>query len=578
MAGVQGKLSNNKKRQIQNLVGQANQACANGRYDACEQLCRRIESLSPGHANVANLRGIMCSETNHPDAAIHWLRKAVDASPNKAEFQLNLANVYLEQEQYGEAAGCYQRAIALGRKTLPIELNYCKALVESGQYEQALPILERLHKQHPRDTDVLMGLVLASEGLNRFEQMEAYLQQIFAIDADHAEAHAKKARMALQLGRMAEAEAEAHRLLSILPDSPTGYDILTYVKKYRDADDPDIGAMTNLYSRSEPDSKERQAMCFMLGKVMEQLKQYDRAFAFFAEGNALRHAHSTYDADTELANMENIMAAYTPEVFSRASKVDDPTPIFVLGMPRCGSTLTEQIISSHPDVASRGECGCFESVLAALHSNDNPLTLERLTAFTPTQWGEMGLDYVKDLRDGDSSPLHITDKTLPNIRMAGAIHCALPKAKIVHVRRHPLDTCLSIYKLDLAGKLFDFGYDLGELGHYYRMYLKLMQHWRDVLPKGVMYELDYEMLVADQEGETRRLLDYCGLTWSDACLQFDKAKNVVRTSSMAQVRRGIYTDAMAAWKRYEKHLQPLIDILGPAYSTAYQPGRHPRIT
>jgi hypothetical protein len=105
-----------------------------------------------------------------------------------------------------------------------------------------------------------------------------------------------------------------------------------------------------------------------------------------------------------------------------------------------------------------------------------------------------------------------------------------------------------------------------------------MQHWRDVLPKGVMYELDYEMLVADQEGETRRLLDYCGLTWSDACLQFDKAKNVVRTSSMAQVRRGIYTDAMAAWKRYEKHLQPLIDILGPAYSTAYQPGRHPRIT
>jgi hypothetical protein len=157
--------------------------------------------------------------------------------------------------------------------------------------------------------------------------------------------------------------------------------------------------------------------------------------------------------------------------------------------------------------------------------------------------------------------------------MVGAIHCALPKAKIVHVRRHPLDTCLSIYKLDLAGLMFDFAYDLADLGHYYRHYLKVMQHWRDVLPKGAMYELDYEMLVADQEGETRKLLDYCDLPWNEACLQFDKAKNVVRTSSMSQVRQGIYTDAMAVWKRYEKHLQPLIDILGPEYSTNYQPGR-----
>ena len=149
--------------------------------------------------------------------------------------------------------------------------------------------------------------------------------------------------------------------------------------------------------------------------------------------------------------------------------------------------------------------------------------------------------------------------------MIGAIHCALPKAKIVHVRRHPLDTCLSIYKLPLVGQHYGYGYDLGELGRYYQMYLKLMQHWRDTLPAGVMYELDYEDLVANQERETRKLLDYCGLPWNEACLQFSKAKNVVRTASMAQVRRDIYSDSVAAWKRYEKQLKPLIRILGTKY-------------
>jgi len=161
---------------------------------------------------------------------------------------------------------------------------------------------------------------------------------------------------------------------------------------------------------------------------------------------------------------------------------------------------------------------------------------------------------------------HITDKSLANIRFVGAIHCALPKARIVHVRRHPLDTCLSIYRLNIQGEAFDFGRDLEELGYYYQMYLKLMQHWRDTLPEGVMYELTYERLVADQKGETRKLLDACGLEWSDQCLQFQQARNAVRTASVAQVRRAIYTDSMAAWKRYEQHLAPLIHILGTDYT------------
>ncbi|HXH71475.1 MAG TPA: sulfotransferase [Mariprofundaceae bacterium] len=573
MARLQPKLSNNKKRQVQTLVEQANLACMNGRFDVCEQLCRRIESMQPDHANVANLRGIMYSQSGQPDAAIHWLKKATTAAPNRGEFFVNLGKIYLDLERWREAADSYRQAIALSKKSLPIQLNYCKALVESRQYQQALPLLEKLHKQNPRDINVLMGLFLASEPLDMLEEAESYLQAIFAIDPDHPEAHAKMGKLELQRGRLAEAEAEARKVLSILPDSARAYDILTFVKKYQDPDDPDVAGMIRLYEQSVPDTKDRQAMCFMLGKVMEQLGQYDRAFELLSEGNAIRHKKSMYDPDAELSHMEEIMAAYTPEVFVHASALDDETPIFIVGMPRCGSTLTEQILAAHPDVASRGECDIFErQVLSTLHSDDNPLTLERLTAFTPAQWEEVGRMYVEKLRDGDTAALRITDKTLTSIREIGAIHCAMPKAKIVHVRRHPLDNCLSIFKQDLQGFLFDYGYNLGELGYYYRMYLKLMQHWRNVLPKGAMYELNYERLVANQEEETRKLLDYCGLPWNDRCLQFNKTNNVVRTASVAQVRRGMYTDSMAAWKRYEKHLAPLIRILGPEYSTDYKVG------
>ena len=560
------KLSNNKKRKIGELLEQAKAAVAAGRIAAFDELCRRIEGVQQGNPDVANLRAIVRYKMGRPGEAEQLFTMAIQAMPTRHEFHQNLGALYLEQKRYAQAADCYGRAIKLGNKALPVQLCYCKALVELGHYEQALPILNRLHKQHPRDVDVLMGLYMTSEPLNLIEEAEGYLQQILGIDPNHVEAHAKMSRLAVQKGRMDEAEAEARKALAIQPNNPGAYDILTYAKKFRSADDPDIAAMTNLYERSTPDSEDRQTICFALGKVLEQLKQYDRAFELFAEGNGIRHKKSRYEAGTELANMGRIMAAFIPESLSHTSSEDDPTTIFIVGMPRCGSTLVEQILAAHPDVESRGECNFFASkALSSLHSDDNPLTPEQLAAFTPKTWDEVARNYLEHLKGNNSSALRITDKTLTNFRHVGAIHCALPMAKIVHVRRHPLDTCLSIFKHHLQGFMFDYGYDLSELGDYYSMYLKLMQHWRDVLPKGVMYELDYENLIADQEKETRKLLEYCGLSWDEACLQFNKTKNAVRTASMAQVRRPIYADSQAAWKRYKKQLKPLIRILGKGY-------------
>ena len=363
---------------------------------------------------------------------------------------------------------------------------------------------------------------------------------------------------------MDQAEQEVRKVLALDPNNVGAYAMLAEIKKGGSEDDADVTAMARLHARLDPNAPGRMILDFALSQVMDKLKLYDRAFEYCREGNDLRRTHSHYNADEELAHLQDIMKAYTPTMFANGSGLEDATPVFIVGMPRCGSTLTEQILAAHPKVGDEGEWGYFERILAE-RNDDEPLTLERLTAFTPEQWREIGEQFITRMRSDHPDAARITDKSLHNIRLIGAIHCAMPKAKIVHVRRHPLDTCLSIYRNNLLGIQFDFGCNLGELGYYYRMYLRLMQHWRDVLPAGVLYELDYEQMVASQEAETRNLLAYCELPWDDSCLQFDKSKNLVRTASVSQVRQPIYKSSLAAWERYEQHLQPLIRILGTDY-------------
>ncbi|HKJ83953.1 MAG TPA: sulfotransferase [Mariprofundaceae bacterium] len=562
------KLSNKKKKQIRVLVDQAARALGNGRDAICEQLCAEIEVLQADNPYVANFRGIICRNAGQRDHAFELFRQAVAASPGSGEFHANLASLYLEREQYREALESYRRAIRHGIRELSVLRNYSKALIEMGLHEEAEPVLQRLRKQQPSDIDILMRLYRICYESERYEEAESCLREIIDIEPTDTEAHLRLAQLMVQMGRMEEGETEFRRTLELDPARSQAISSIAQIKKFRSEDDEDIATAISMYERSAPDSEERISLGFAIGKMMHDLGDYDRAFQYYRGGNDVRYRGGTYHRESELAHIESIMEMYTPEVLSRTGGLHDATPIFVVGMPRCGSTLTEQILASHPDVSSKGECHLFEGeVLSSMHEEDAPLTLERITSFFPEQWREIGQAYLKGLRSGVPEHVRrITDKSLNNIRFVGAIHCALPQARIVHVRRHPLDTCLSIYRQNIQGQAFDFGRDLEELGYYYQMYLKLMQHWRDMLPKGVMYELTYERLIADQEGETRKLLDACGLEWSDQCLQFQQARNAVRTASVAQVRRAIYTDSMAVWKRYEKHLAPLIRILGTDYA------------
>jgi len=556
------RISNNQKRKIKQMVAQAGQALSVGRRDICETVCGKIEALWPDSPDLANMRGVLASWAEEHEKAEEYFVQAFNAAPKRFEFCKNLATHYAHQNKYVDAARLYQHALNLEPSSLPVALGLARALSDLREFDKAHAVLEQARRRHPNDVDVLMALHFVYQRKDCVEEALAYANKVLARHPDHEDANYQKARLLRAGGELAAAEALARKILSLNPSHAGAGHMLASLKTFTPGNAEDIALLKNVYEHTDADSRDRELICFALGKVMEDLHEDAQAFTYFKEGNDVRHQSSRYDADTELAHLQGIMQYYTRDVFERNSGLTDETPIFILGMPRCGSTLVEQILAAHPDVSSRGEAETVEQSLAEMDTPEAPLTFERIMGFSPEQWAVLGRKTLERLRENPPDTPRITEKSLTGIRLVGAIHCALPRAKIIHVRRHPMDACWSIYKADMEGYLFDFAYNLGELGYYYRMYLRLMQHWREVLPEGVMYELDYEALVADQEGETRKLLDACGLPWDDSCLTFYKARNLVRTLSVAQVRKPISSGAIARWKRQEQNLAPLKKILG----------------
>jgi len=556
-----GRLSNNKKRKIDAWVEQATQAINRQQFGICEQLCQRMDEIQPGNADAASLRGVIAAHQGQAELALKLFRQAVACAPRRSEFHANLASMYLAIHQPAKALQAYKQALKLKPHQLHFQLGCASALIALRRYDGAITLMEQAHRRHPRNTDVLFKQFRAAYAAQQISRAEQSLQRLLDIDPEHIEAHYSYALLLLQAGRKQEGEKQIRAMLELEPNHAEAMAMLFDLKKYHQRD-ADVKRLMQCFDQSPPVSPARARLGFACGKVLDDLGEYDEAFSYFEQANSIRSRNSNYDQEQELAHMQMIMQTYSPEMLSQSSALDHDAPIFIVGMPRCGSTLVEQILASHPEVTARGECGFFEQALMQCGSRNEPLTLDMLAAYNPEQWQALGQTYLDILQEAQPQSRYYTDKTLSNIRLIGAIHCALPKARIVHVRRNPLDTCWSIYHHHLMGQLFDYGHTLGQLGYYYRMYLQLMQHWRSTLPPGVLIEMDYEALVQHPEMHTRQLLASCGLEWQAKCLNFHQAENPVRTASFLQVRNPVSTTSIGTWEPYKHHLQPLLQILG----------------
>jgi hypothetical protein len=332
------------------------------------------------------------------------------------------------------------------------------------------------------------------------------------------------------------------------------------------AGDRHLAKMEELAAKADGLSKtDRMQLDFALGKAYADLKDHKRSFRHFLAGNAGKRAQIEYDEKATLTLFDDIERTFTPELIKAKSGGGDPStePIFVLGMPRSGTTLVEQILASHPSVHGAGELATLNDVVLTVHGPDGktipyPHFVEALDA---SALQKIGARYLAQVRELAPARERITDKMPSNFFFVGLIHLALPNARIIHTIRDPIDTCISCFS-----KLFsaeqNHTYDLAELGRYYRRYDRLMAHWRNALPPGRILDVRYEDVVADLEGEARCILEHCGLPWNERCLAFHKTERPVRTASATQVRKPIYKNSVGRWRVYEEFLTPLVAELG----------------
>ncbi len=398
------------------------------------------------------------------------------------------------------------------------------------------------------------------------EALEAY-EKGLSIKPDNADAYINVAALLTDMNRNDEGRAAYREAIRLKPANGTAYYGLALMTRFKEGD-PEIPAMERLLDQvEEMGERDRSNLFFALGKAADNLGDYDKAFEYYAEGNRIKRISVKFDVAEDEVNTDRIIRSLSAEILTPDEPGDDASElsVFVLGMPRSGTTLVEQILDSHPEVTGTGEINDLWRIVNQVDPYMPPGAQlpEAVSAIDRSVWRELGSRYIEALRTYDKDARRVVDKLPFNYTLIGLISLMLPNAKIIHCTRHPLDTCLSCYLNSFSGDR-GFTYDLDELGRTFVNYHRLMNHWNTVLPAGTMLDIAYEDLVEDLENTTRRMIDFIDLKWSSSCLEYYKNPRIVNTASFTQVRQPVYNSSVGRWKRYAEHLQPLRDILDDA--------------
>lgn len=532
------------------------------RHEEAIEPFKRALVLDPDYQEARCGLALSLLSLERGDAALAQLDQALAAAPESAELHTRRGDAFGLIEQHRSAEAAYREALRHEPDRTDALLGLASALSAQHQEAEAVAIYEKC-LEHTSDAGTRASLGAALLSLNRTEEGLALLEQAAFDDPNLARAWNGIGLAREQLGDMGGARAAFVRAVELAPDRPGFYSGLFNVAKVQ-PDDPAIAALEAL-GNLPLNEGQHIARLFALAKAYEDCGESERAVQFLLEGNARKRRCVEYNEAAMLAAQQHTRVALTAPVIRAAAGRGDPSniPIFILGMPRSGSTLVEQILASHPLVLAGGERRDFGQALrqiAGLEQNE-----EVLTGMTPITVSlcadtlcQLALAYLERLPLLPPDKRHITDKMPGNFRLAGFIQLALPNAKIIHTCRDPVDTCLSCFSKLFADEL-NYTYDLGELGRYYHAYRSLMDHWHAVLPSDTILDVQYEAVVADLETETRRMLEFCGLPWDAACLSYHETQRPVRTASVAQVRRPIYTTSVGKWLPDEAVLRPLLD-------------------
>jgi tetratricopeptide (TPR) repeat protein len=504
-----------------------------GRIEEAERIYRRVLRQNPRNVDAMRLLALIAQNADHADDAETLLEQAIAIAPDFMLAILDLGRLRKEQDRYGEALECLDRAIELEPSQPQAHYLRASTLARASFTHEAIDAYRQCLKLKPAHIGALLGL-----------------------------GHVLKA-----VGDYDEAVAAYNDCIRHAPESGETYWSLANLKTYR-FDDPTIAEMeTRAAAEVAGENSQSQVnFLFALGKAWEDRDDFGRAWEFYRRGNEKQRSEVHYDpVQTEVMN-DRLIDVYTAELLESLRGTGDPdsSPIFILGLPRSGSTLLEQILASHSQVEGTSELPYIGRIATGLNRNraDGINYPEAMRELAPEHLRALGADYLAQARlHRRTGAARFVDKMPNNFPNVGLIALILPNAKIIDARRHPLDACLSCYR-QLFAKGQNFTYDLTEIGEYYLQYQRMMDHWSRVLP-GRVLTMQYEEVVADFEPQVRRLLGFCGLPWEDACLQFHESERPVRTPSSEQVRQPIYDRSIGHWKHYEDWLGELIAVIEP---------------
>ena len=525
-----------------------------GQLDAAVKCYEKAIAIKPNYADAHNNLGNTLMELNQLDAAVKCYEKALAIKPNYAEVHNNLGNVLKKLNQLDATVKCYEKALAIkpdyaeahnNLGNVLKELNQLDAAVKS--YEQALAIKSDYAEAHN-------NIGIAFRKLGQLDAAVKSYEQAIAIKPDFAYAHHNLGNVLMDFGEQDVAVKSYEQAIAIKPDYAEAYRNLSAHKKYT-ANDPQITQMQSLFSKSNLSQSDHIHLCFALAKVNEDLGNQDKFFKFLHKGNRLRKQELNYSFYKD-RNLFDVVKKIFKSPLSLSYKTSTIRPIFIVGMPRSGTSLVEQIIASHHEVYGAGELYNLANSISPIleeYLNQNTNTLLEKDFLTIRQ------QYLDSLSSFNVLESIITDKMPLNFRYIGFILSAFPEAKIVHLKRDAMATCWSMYKRYFTEEN-GFTFNQEDLAGFYGLYKNLMDFWHQLFPNKI-FDMCYEDLTTNQEEETRKLLKYCELDWDENCLNFHTSKRAVKTASALQVRQKMYQGSSEAWKKHEKYLQRLIKAL-----------------
>lgn len=490
-------------------------------------------------------------------------RKILQEDASHVPALCGLAALSLEADVPGDAERLLRHALKQSEHMPLAWRGLGPALLALGRLREADAAARHLLNIEPENPQTWVTIAAVAARLLRQEEALAAYEQAARFKPQEVRLRMSIGHVLKTLGRRRESEAAYKGALQMDPGMAEAYWSLADLKNYFFSD-AELAAMQGLLTSDKRERSNEAQLYFAIGKALEQRLQYADAFAHYATGNALRRLDSPFDIEHFERRTRRIRTFFDASFFAaRAGSGDrSDAPIFIVGLPRSGSTLVEQILASHSRVEGTMELPNITNITGELDDlsagrDGYPESVRTVPAAQLTSLGSRYIEETAPLRLGRE---RFTDKLPNNFSHVGLIHAILPHATIIDVRRHPMDCCFSTFKQHFAQGQ-NFSYDLNDLGRYYRCYLSLMDHWDTVLPGKVLH-LQYEELVRDPEANIRRLLDHCGLPFEAACLSFHQTRRSVRTASAEQVRQPIYTSGVGYWRHFEKELQPLRQALG----------------